>query len=137
MDIEKQTKKIMSSAIDRYAKEYQKELKDVQLMIKCDNEATPYYQLLIDNKFEKDITFNEVLDVKVDFLGREHIVAPFISKSLRKLQKETDCKVEEINILIYKKVSTETLSLYFFINTKPIKPITFEFIFEELAVLNN
>tara|TARA_Y100001972_G_C7520466_1_gene262565 strand:- start:73 stop:483 length:411 start_codon:yes stop_codon:yes gene_type:complete len=136
MDIEKQTKQTMSDAINNFALEYEKEIKNVQLMIKCDDEFTPKYELLINNKKEKDITFNEVLNVKIDFLGREMIVAPFITNTLKKLRKETNCSPNEMNILIYKKDDTEKVYLYFFVETKPIKPISFDFIFEELSLLN-
>ena len=136
MDIEKQTKQTMSDAINRFALKHEKDIKDVQLMIKCDDEFTPRYELLINNKKERDITFLEVLDVKVDFLGREIIVSPFISRTLKKLRTETNCNPKEMNILIYKKDDTDNVLLYFFIETKPIKPVSFDFIFEELSILN-
>ena len=136
MDIEKQTKQTMSDAINNFAKDNEKEIKDVQLMIKCDDDLLPNYHLLIDNKKVKEITFNEVLNVKIDFLGREMIVTPFITNTLKKLRKETNCSPNEMNILIYKKDETENVYLYFFVDTKPIKPIGFDFIFEELSLLN-
>ena len=136
MDIEKQTKQTMSDAINNFALEFQKEIKNVQLMIKCSDVEIPVYELLINNKKEKDITFNEILNVKIDFLGREMIVAPFIMNTLKKLRKEENCRLDEMNILIYKQDDSEKVYMYFFVGTKPIKPITFDFVFEELSLLN-
>jgi len=136
MDIPKQTKEVMSNAICNFAKELDKKELEVQLLIKCDDDLTPSYQLLANNKKVKDILFNEILNVKIDFLGRETIVSPFITNTLRKLQKEENCRPDEMNILIYKKENVDDVLLYFFVNTKPIKPISFEFIFAELSLIN-
>ena len=134
MDIEKQTKKVMLTAIQNYSKKYDVHESDVQLMIKSgDDNCTPFYQLLINNKVKKDLTFNEILNVKIDFLGRETIVAPFIGSGLRRLRREHGCKSEELNILIYKKSSdANNPYLYFFKGNEAIKPLGFDFIFGEL-----
>jgi len=133
MDLEKTTKDVMQKAITNYAKEYSVEEKDAQLMIKAgDENCTPKYQVLVHNKVKKDVTFNEILNVKIDFLGREMIVSPFISSSLRKLRREHNCSYEDINVLIYTKENTNHPNMYFFEGTKPIKPLSFEYIFGEI-----
>jgi len=133
MDLEKQTKDVLLNAIKNYANEYSVELKDAQLMIKADDDnCTPKYQVLVHNKVKKDVTFNEILNVKIDFLGREMMVSPFISSSLRKLRREHKCSFEDINVLIYKKDNTNYPNMYFFEGTKPIKPLTFEYIFGDM-----
>ena len=82
MDIEKQTKKVMLNAISNFSKEFEVTELETQLMIRAtDNDCTPKYQVLVNNKFKKDVTFNEILNVKLDFLGRELIVSPFIASS--------------------------------------------------------
>tara|TARA_Y100001937_G_scaffold114117_2_gene163515 strand:+ start:8290 stop:8697 length:408 start_codon:yes stop_codon:yes gene_type:complete len=134
MDIENQTKKVMLNAITNYAKEYSVEEVELQLMIKSsDNEGTPMYQVLVNNKVKKQVTFNEILNVKIDFLGREVIATPFIKGSLRKLQREHNCNFEDINILIYKRESDKSKPfLYFFEGTKAVKPIGFDYIFGDM-----
>ena len=83
----------------------------------------------------KDVSFNEILNVKLDFLGRELIATPFIVSSLKKLIRETKCSYEEANVLIYTtdKDSVENINLYFFINTKAAKSMTFKDIFADIA----
>lgn len=134
MDIEKQTKKVMLNAISNFSKEFEVTELETQLMIRAtDNDCTPKYQVLVNNKFKKDVTFNEILNVKLDFLGRELIVSPFIASSLRKLRNEHNCSVEDMSILIYKQNSDPTQPfLYFFEGTKAIKPITFKYIFGDM-----
>ena len=134
MDIEKQTKQVMLNAITNFSKEYNVTEMETQLMIKAgDEECNPSYQVLVNNKVKKDVTFNEILNVKIDFLGRETIVSPFIASSLRKLRREQSCKAEDINVLIYKKSNNDKEPyLYFFEGTKAIKPIGFDYIFGDL-----
>jgi hypothetical protein len=134
MDIQKQTKEIMLSAISNFAKEYEVNELETQLMIRSrDNEGTPFYLVLVNNKVKKEVGFNEILNVKVDFLGREVIATPFIKSSIRKLQRLQNCKMEDINILVYKRKEDETKPyLYFFEAQKPIKELGFEYLFEDL-----
>jgi len=103
-------------------------------MIKAtDENCTPKYELLINNKFEKGITFNQILNVKLDFLGREIISTPFITSCLRRLRREHNCDFNEVNVLIYKeKEDNKNPSLYFFQGTTPIKKIGMDYIFSDI-----
>lgn len=140
MDIQKSVIDVMLKAISRYAEENDVKETNAQIMIKaCDENCTPSYLLLINNKPIKEVTFNEILDVKIDFLGREIIVSPFIASALRKLRKQNEIEdYRNINVLIYKaKEDSKKPNLYFFNNTKPIKPITLDYIFGEEMEQNN
>lgn len=138
MDIQKSTKEVMLNAISRFAKEYEVKENQCQLMIKAsDSNCTPMYQILVNNKWKKNVSFNEILDLKIDFLGRELIITPFISKTLRKLKKEQEDKIdfENINVLVYKvKEEQDYPLLYFFNGVTPIKPITLDYIFGDLNI---
>ena len=136
MSLETQTKKIMSAAIERYAEQEKVDTNQVQLLIYTDNpDCEPKYKVLIHNKPLRDVSFNEILNVKLDFLGRELIATPFITSSLKKLIRETGCSYEEANVLIYTtdKDSVENINLYFFINTTAAKSMTFKDIFADIA----
>jgi hypothetical protein len=136
MDIQKSTKKIMLDAISNFSKEFNVDSTKTQLMIKAgDDNCNPKYQVLLNNKVVRDVTFNEILNVKLDFLGRELIASPFIAGSLRKLRNEQECKWEDINVLIYKqKEEQDSPNMYFFEGSKPIKPITMDYIFGDLDI---
>ena len=134
MDIQKTTSNIMLTAIKNFAKEFDVAETKTQLMINASDEnCTPIYKVLVDNKIKKQVTFNEILNVKLDFLGREIIATPFIASSLRKLRREQGCGFEELNILIYKQKEEQQIpNLYFFEGSKPIKPITFDYLFGDM-----
>lgn len=134
MDIQKTTSNIMLNAIKNFSKEFEVEETKTQLMINASDEnCTPIYKVLVDNKVKKQVTFNEILNVKLDFLGREIIASPFIASSLRKLRREQGCGFEELNILIYKQKEEQQIpNLYFFEGSKPIKPITFDYLFGDM-----
>jgi hypothetical protein len=134
MDVQKITEEIMINAINRYAKEHNVDSVKTQLMIKAsDEDCTPKYQLLLNNKYERDLTFNQILNVKLDFLGREIIATPFIASALRRLRREHPCNYNEINILIYKqKEENSSPSLYFFEGSKAVKPIGMDYIFSDI-----
>jgi len=134
MDVQKITEEIMINAINRYAKEHNVDSVKTQLMIKAsDEDCTPKYQLLLNNKYERDLTFNQILNVKLDFLGREIIATPFIASALRRLRREHPCNYNEINILIYKQKEENTNpSLYFFEGSKAVKPIGMDYIFSDI-----
>jgi len=134
MDIVKTTQDVMITAIGNFAKEYGVAETQTQLMIRAnDDDCSPYYQVLVNNKVQKRVTFNEILNVKLDFLGREIIASPFIASALRRLRRDEGCGYEEISVLIYKQKREQTApNLYFFKGTTPVKPITMDFIFGDM-----
>lgn len=125
MSIETQTKDIMTKAIKRYSEEEGVDNSKIQLLIYTDNpDCLPKYKVLKNNRPLKEVSFNEILDVKMDFLGREIIATPFIASSLKRLVRETKCSYEEANVLIYTQDDTASnILLYFFVNQSPAKPI--------------
>ena len=134
MDIQKTTSNIMLTAIKNFAKEFEVAETETQQKINASDEnCTPIYKVFVNNKVKKQDTFNEILNVKLDFLGREIIATPFIASSLRKLRREQGCGFEELSILIYKQKEEQTIpNLYFFEGIKPIKPITFDYLFGDM-----
>jgi hypothetical protein len=124
----------MLKAIKNFAKEFEVAETNTQLMIQSsDEQCSPTYKVLVDNKVKKEVTFNQILNVKLDFLGREIISTPFISSSLRKLRREQGCGWEDVSVLIYiQKEEQEVPNLYFFEGIKPIKPITFDYLFGDM-----
>jgi hypothetical protein len=134
MDIQKTTSNIMLNAIKNFSKEFEVAETETQLMINAsDEDCAPIYKVLVNNKVKKQVTFNQILNVKLDFLGREIIATPFIASSLRKLRREQGCGYEDLSILIYKQKEDQTTpNLYFFEGVKPIKPITFDYLFGDM-----
>jgi hypothetical protein len=133
MDLTTQTRNIMAKAIKNFADEGKVDNTEIQILISTDDEenCTPKYQVLKKNKPFKEITFNDILNVKVDFLGREMIASPFIANTIKRLAKEQECVNLDINVLIYTHDSkAEDILLYVFKKTEPLKKLTFEYLFE-------
>jgi hypothetical protein len=123
----------MKNAIKRYALENEVVESRIQLLIYTDNpELEPKYKVLLDNKVLKEVTFNEILNVKLDFLGREFLATPFITNTIKKLMRESNCKYKEVNVLAYLRGKVEDINLFFFVGMKPTNPITFKYLFNEL-----
>ena len=133
MSIHSQTKNIMANAIKNFAKDNSLDTKEVQFLISTDdnNSCTPKYQFLIKHKPQRQVSFNEILNVKVDFLGREMIASPFIANTVRRLSKENECSTLDVNVLIYAKNSNvDDVLMYVFNKNKGVKFIDFEYLFE-------
>jgi hypothetical protein len=129
--LETQTKNVMKNAIIRYAEENKVDKKRIQLLIYTDNpELDPKYKILKDNKEFKKVSFNELLNVKLDFLGREILATPFISNTIKRLMRESNCEYKEVNVLAY--LLNENINLFFFVGTKANKPLSFNYLFNEL-----
>ena len=135
MDIKETSIGIMRKAIQNFAKEHNVEnTKSAVLISTTDTESsTPNYQLLINNIPKGEVSFNRILNVKIDFLGREMIAKPFIANTIRRLARENECGVLDINVLVYTQdESAENVLLYFFKGKTPVKPLTFEYLFAEM-----
>lgn len=133
MSLETQTKKIMKNAIVRYAKEEEIETKRIQLLIYTDNpDLEPKYKVLKNNRELKKVSFNEILNVKLDFLGREILATPFITNTIKRLMRESNCEFKEVNVLVYLTDVAEDVNLFFFVGTKANKSLSFDYLFNEL-----
>ena len=127
-----QTKKIMTKAIDRYAEVYGVDKSNVQLMIRPkNNEFAPTYDVCKEYRKVEEVTFAQILNVRLDFLGREMIATPFIKNSLVRMSKETQSNWKDINVIIYYNNTKDDILMYLFTNKSPNKAITFEYLFGE------
>ena len=133
MSIITQTKSVMANALMRYANENNTDYTQSQILICSDSpECTPSYKILKNHKILKDVTFNDLLNVKIDFLGRELVATPFIKNCIKRITKENSCNFNEVNVLVYSKdQECKKIKLYLFIGTTPTKEITFDYLFGE------
>tara|TARA_B100000902_G_scaffold368298_1_gene391549 strand:+ start:1050 stop:1460 length:411 start_codon:yes stop_codon:yes gene_type:complete len=135
MDIKETSIGIMRKAIQNFAKEHNVDNTKSAVLISTKDEAnsTPIYTLLINNIPKGEVSFNQILNVKIDFLGREIIASPFIANTIRRLARENKCSVLDVNVLVYTQdENADKVLLYFFIGRTPKKHITFEYLFAEM-----
>lgn len=83
-----ETKRVMSNAISRFAKEFGASSNDVQILMSLDAEKDLNLKTCLGYKPQKQITFNEVLGVKIDLLGYGKVAIPFLKNAISKLESE-------------------------------------------------
>jgi len=94
-------KGIMQKGIARFAKQLKKPNEEVQLLISWSaDEGRPRFKKMVVGMPNQDITFNDVLGVKFDFLNREQIVNDFITKTLESEAEQLQCYKEQLFIVI-------------------------------------
>jgi hypothetical protein len=83
-----ETKRVMSNAISRFAKEFGASPNDVQILMSLDAEKDLNLKACLGYKPQKQINFNEVLGVKIDLLGYGKVAIPFLKNAISKLESE-------------------------------------------------
>lgn len=95
--IQKMLKDFVRKAIIRYAKEHNANVRNVLLNAYFGNNEI-CYALWVNNKPVKKLTFNEIMDIKFDFLNREAIFTPSFMNGLLLTAQEYTIDTDRINL---------------------------------------
>ena len=121
---------IMSKAIKRLSEENNCDAKNIQLVIKCDEQGV-LYSYMKDYQTISDLTFNEILDVKFDFKQREFLTAPFLQQSIVRLAEEKGVDIDEISSVILTKDSdANKVYILAYHKNEFFKQISFNWLFD-------
>jgi hypothetical protein len=112
--------KICKKAIEKFSDDLQTPKEDVAITFNLKN-GEVYYNLLKDFKAYKEVTFMEILGVRIDFKGYSMLVPPFIQKSLLGFCEEF--KIEESKVNVMALLVQENICLVLFNDTEQIKQI--------------
>jgi hypothetical protein len=112
--------KICKKAIEKFSNDLQKPKEDVAITFNL-KDGEVYYNLLKDFKVEKEVTFMEILGVRIDFKGYSMLVPPFIQKSLLGFCQEF--KIEENKVNVMALLVQENICLVLFNDTEQVKQI--------------
>jgi hypothetical protein len=112
--------KICKKAIERFSNDLQKPKEDVAITFNL-KDGEVYYNLLKDFKVHKEVTFMEILGVRIDFKGYSMLVPPFIQKSLLGFCQEF--KIEENKVNVMALLVQENICLVLFNDTEQVKQI--------------
>ena len=112
--------KICKKAIEKFSDDLQIPKEDVAITFNLKN-GEVYYNLLKDFKVHKEVTFMEILGVRIDFKGYSMLVPPFIQKSLLGFCEEF--KMEESKVNVMALLVQENICLVLFNDTEQIKQI--------------
>ena len=113
--------KICKKAIEKFSNDLQKPKEDVVITFNLNENGDVIYRLLKDFKFEKEVTFMEILGVRIDFKGYSMLVPPFIQKSLIGFCQEYSIEPSKVNVMVL--LVQEKVCLVLFNYTEQVKQI--------------
>lgn len=128
-----ETRSIMSKAIKRFAKDLGSRTVENQLTIRLSEDGNVVFHRCFLYKEVEQLSFNEVLGVKVDIKGREALAAPFMYKSILRLAKEEGIETpSDIKIYCFTiDDKAKKVLMYAYNKTEKIKQITWDYLFTE------
>jgi len=110
--IEGIVKKIMMTGINKYAQAYGTSNDNVQIKVTDDENGNVFYTMCNDFKDVESVTFLNIMNKKIDFLGYEGLASPFLKKTLAIFAEEAGCEVSKVNCFIMKHKETLGLAFY-------------------------
>jgi hypothetical protein len=110
--IEGIVEKIMMTGINKYAKAYETSNDNIQIKVTDNKNGTVLYTICNDFKDVENISFLNIMDKKIDFLGYEALASPFLKKALEIFAKELNCEVSNVSCFIMKHKKTVGLAFY-------------------------
>ncbi len=105
-------KKIMMTGINKYAQTYDTSNENVQIKVTDDIDGNVIYTMCNDFKDVEQVTFLNIMDKRMDFLGYEGLASPFLKKALAIFATEAGCDVSQVNCFIMKHKETVRLAFY-------------------------
>jgi hypothetical protein len=116
-------KKIMTTGITKYAKEYNVPAEQVQIKVTNDPNGTVFYTMCNNFKAVEKVSFLQIMDKKMDIFQYEALANPFLKKSLELYANDT--KDDVLNVCSFiMKVNTNNIGLSFYNGYKNGKNIS-------------
>ena len=120
---------IMRNALKRLSDNNNCDAKNIQLVIKFNGEKV-LYSYMKDYQKIGDLTFNEILDVKIDFKQREFLTAPFLQKSIVRLADEKNTDVNEMSsVIVTKDSEADKVYILAYHKNEFFKQVSFNWLF--------
>lgn len=126
------TQKIMKNGISKYSKQWETTTNNTQILLKSNDSGGIKYIMCNCWEIKKEVSFKELMDVKVDLLGIEIIATPFLRKSMDLYAKKYNTSINEINLFIFEKNDKIGIAVYENINFKEV--LSLEKHFEQLGI---
>lgn len=117
-----ETNKVFIKALERYAKQKDQDIKDIQLIIALDENKELIYKYCIKGVAKENVTLKQVLGIKnIDFKGFTMIIPPYLMQIFEKLIQEQNSNSVEV-VICYNTVK-EYCRYFLFDNRQKIKEI--------------
>ena len=116
---------IVYKACERYGKEEGLEANEMQVLFKLDDEGEVGYTILKKYNPLKVVTFNQILNVKIDFRMYGQIVPPFIQNTLISYGEKLETNPTELMVMCV-VTGVNSVKLFLYKDKKPIEEIILE-----------
>lgn len=126
------TQKIMKTGINKYSKLFETTKENTQILVKSNEADGVNYTMCDCWKPKQEVSFKDIMDVKVDLLGFEMMASPFLRKSVDMYAKYYEKPNSEINIFIFEK--NEKIGIAVYENTSFKQVISLKKQFERLGI---
>ena len=105
-------KKIMITGIEKYAKEFQTPVENVSIKVTDNPDGNVFFTMCQDMREVKSVSFLNIMDKKIDFLGYEGLATPVLKKTLEIFANEQKCETKDVSLFIVKHKNTVGLAFY-------------------------
>jgi len=105
-------KKIMTTGIVKYAKEYEVPADKVQIKVTNNPDGTVFYTMCNNFKAVENVSFLQIMDKKMDIFQYEALANPFLKKSLELYAKDTNDDVLNVCSFIMQVNNNIGLAFY-------------------------
>lgn len=116
---------IVYKACERYGKEEGLETNKVQVLFFLDDEGEVAYKILKEYRPWKQVTFLEILNVKIDFKLYSVMVPPFIQNTLIAYSEKLETNAQDLFVMCVVKGENK-VGLFLYKDKKPIEEINLE-----------
>jgi hypothetical protein len=103
---------IIYNACERYGRENELSGDKMQILFRLNEEDDVEYDLLQEYKKLKNLTFNEILNVKIDFRGYSIIVPSFIKQTLKSYSEQLETSPTNLSVMCVIAEKKVVLCLY-------------------------
>lgn len=109
--------KVISKACERFGKENNLDRMNMQIVFRMNEENELDYVVLKEYKEWKEVEFNEILGVKIDFKGYGIFVPKFIKDLLISFSESLDKQVQSLSIMSLVNNNGEVINCLYNKNT--------------------
>ena len=131
--IEGIVKKIMMTGINKYAKIYEVEPKNIQILVKDDPDGSVIFTICKEFKVQEEVTFLQIMDKKMDIFQYESLASPYLKKSLEMYSKDTNDELTNVCCFIMMPVENQ-IGLAFYNGYKNGKNVSLAKFLQELGL---
>jgi hypothetical protein len=120
-----ETNKVFIKALERFAKQNDQDVKDMQLIIALDENKELIYKYCIKGVAKENVTLKQVLGIKnIDFKGFTMIIPPYLMQIFDKLIKEQNS--DSVEVVICYNTIKEYCRYFLFDKGQKVKEIYLE-----------